>query len=108
MPPQTQRRYLVEKKETEFTFWRFNHKRDTLPRGRKLRIEVLAPATIHWTKDAWKSSEEISTMDTTLGVHFADLPTTQMNSGEEVAFTFFWPAANKWEGDRFTIRIEER
>ncbi|HSR11132.1 MAG TPA: glycoside hydrolase family 15 protein [Thermodesulfobacteriota bacterium] len=106
MPPQTRTRYILENAGTELTIWRFNHKVDMIPRGKKLRIEALAPAVVRWTRDAWNFSEEIPTRDTNLGVHFADLPTTNLKSGEEVAFTFFWPDADRWEEKRFEVKIQ--
>jgi glucoamylase len=44
MPPQTVQRYLVEKKVSPFTLWRFTYKRTSMPFGKQLRIETMAPA----------------------------------------------------------------
>ena len=40
-----------------------------------LRLEMLTPATIHWTADACRTVRDVETVDTGLGVHVADLPT---------------------------------
>jgi glucoamylase len=48
-PPQTVQRYLKEKTVSPRLVWRFNHKLRSLPPGKILRIELMAPAVIHWT-----------------------------------------------------------
>src|SRR5215831_13651467 len=55
MPPQTVQRYLVEKRTAKYTVWRFNQKSTSVPLDFTLRIELLSPAMVMWTADAWKS-----------------------------------------------------
>src|SRR5512142_362079 len=55
MPPQTVQRYLVEQTESPCVVWRFNHKIRSLPAGKILRVETLAPAVIHWSDDDWNT-----------------------------------------------------
>ena len=54
-PPQTVQRYLKDRTVSPRLTWRFNHKLRSLPPGKLLRIELMAPAVIHWTADEWKS-----------------------------------------------------
>jgi len=68
---------------------------------------VLAPATIHWSSDGWKTVRDSKTADTGLGIHYADLETMGLSPGESVVFTFFWPEANKWEGADFQVTVVE-
>ena len=49
LPPQTVRRYLTEKTVSPRMVWRFNHKIRSMPSGKILRIETMAPAVIHWS-----------------------------------------------------------
>ena len=44
MPPETVQRYLVEKVGSPFAVWRFDRPGQTIPAGKTLRLEVLAPA----------------------------------------------------------------
>ena len=75
MPAQTVQRYLKEQTGSSLAIWRFNHKCQTMPTGKTLRIEVLAPAVVHWSSDGWQTSHDATTKDTGLGMHVADLPT---------------------------------
>jgi glucoamylase len=85
--------------------WRFSHRLRTLPAGKNLRVEVLAPATLHWTSDDWKTVADAPTADTGLGLHVVDLPTHQLPAGRTVRFTFHWTEAARWEGEDFAVSI---
>ena len=105
-PPQTVQRYLVDKTTSACVSWRFNNKVRTMPAGASLRIETHAPAVVHWSTDGWQTVHDTATRDTTLGVHVADVPTAQVKGGGMVVLTFFWPAANRWEGTDFVVLVE--
>ena len=107
MPPQPVIRYQTKKTSSKLAAWRFNQKIRTIQHGRNLRIEVLAPATIHWSNDGWKTVTDSKTIDTGLGIQYADLKTTGLSPGESIVFTFFWPEANKWEGADFQVKVSE-
>ena len=66
-PPQTVQRYLKEKTVSPRLTWRFNHKLRSLPPGKILRIELMAPAVIHWTADDWKTCQDLKTHDVRAG-----------------------------------------
>ncbi len=102
-PPQTVKRYLGDKVSSKLKAWRFNHKINTIPTGKALRVETLAPATVHWSSDGWQTSHDSATTDTGLGVHFVDLPTAKLASGASVNFTFYWHHADSWEGRNFSV-----
>lgn len=105
LPPQTVQRYLKEKTVSPRLTWRFNHKLRSLPPGKILRIETLAPAVIHWTTDNWKTCHDEKTHDAGLGIHMADLPTKSLPAGRQIKFTFHWPEAGHWEGRDFVVRV---
>ena len=105
MPPQPVQRYQVDKLGAPFILWRFNHKCQSLPAGKRLRIEALAPAVVHWSADGWGTTCDTSTRDTGLGLHAADLPAESLPAGARIDFTFFWPLANRWEGRDFAISV---
>jgi glucoamylase len=105
LPPQTVRRYLVDKTVSPLMVWRFNHKLRSMPAGKSLRVETLTPAIIHYSVDDWKTSQDAKSRDVGLGIHVADLVTQSLADGQEIKFTFYWPAADHWEGTDFVVRI---
>jgi len=84
LPPQTVQRYLVEKVESPREAWRIDRPRWSIPASKILRVELLAPAVIHWR------AESFPTRDTSLGIHYTDLPTESLAPGETVRFTIAW------------------
>jgi glucoamylase len=88
-PAQTVRRYVVEHTSSPFAVWRFNHKCQSIPAGKTLRIETLSPAIVHWTCDGWQSSHNGEMRDTGLGVYLTDLPTGEMPAGTILTFTLY-------------------
>lgn len=105
MPPQTTKRYLLEKTSSPHAFWSFNLKTRHMEAGKTLRLKVTSPALVHWSLDGWHTSHDTQTQDTTIGVHFADLPTERLAAGSTVVFTFYWPEADRWEQADFTVHI---
>jgi glucoamylase len=105
LPPQTVKRYLIEKTVCPRVVWRFNHKLRSMPPGKILRVETLAPALVHWSADDWKTFQDIKTQDAGLGIHMADLPAKAIPEGRQIQFTFYWPDADHWEGSNFTVHV---
>jgi glucoamylase len=106
MPPQPLRRYQKERTESPYAIWRFNHKCRTVPTDRTLRVEVLAPAIVHWSADGWKTIRDARTRDTGLGVYVAEIPTETLGAGAEVDFTLYWPGDARWEGVNFRVVVQ--
>jgi glucoamylase len=106
-PPQTVKRYRIEKRKAAYWEWRFNNKCRILPAGKTLRIATQAPALVHWSHDGWQTSQDISARDTGLGIYVADLPTSSMDAGHTIVFTFYWPEAKRWEGADFSVMIQD-
>jgi glucoamylase len=104
MPPQTVQRYQVQKVTAPFVVWRFDRRRQSVA-GKNLRIEVFAPALIHWSSDQWQTTHDVETQDTGLGVHCADLPAANLAPGTTLLFTFFWRTSRRWEGTDFNVEI---
>lgn len=107
MPPQTQQRYLIDKKTSDNFIWNFNLQYKIIPRDKILRIECLAPAIVKWTTDDWESTHEISTFDSGLGIHYADLKTAKLEYSKIIRFTFYWPEANVWENQSYLVAVED-
>jgi glucoamylase len=105
-PPQTVKRYLVDKPKRQIFGWRFNNKTRAIPRGKTLRIVLLSPALIHWSIDGWKTWHDTETRDTGVGIYTLDLPTASLSPRGQAVFTFYWPALSRWEGTDFTVTVE--
>ncbi len=87
--------------------WRFDHQVVSFPAGRKLRLELLAPAIVHFSTDRWATTLDFPTHHSGVGVYTIDLPTADMDQGEQLCFTFRWPeAGNRWEGKDFTLAVD--
>jgi glucoamylase len=106
-PPQTVQRYLVERRSgTPYDTWRFNNKARTMTAGRILRVETLAPSLIHWGVNGWRHIQDVDAEDTKLGVWVADLDTRDLPPGSRVDFTFYWPGADHWEHEDFSVTVD--
>jgi len=105
MPPQTANRYLLATTPSNYTIWAFNHKVRKLPHGNTLRLLLLAPARVHWSLDEWATENEHNTLDSTLGIHVADLPTRRGKSGATIHFKILWLETGRWEGSDFVVEI---
>ncbi len=105
-PPQTVQRYLVEKRVRTIFGWRMNNKTRTIPRGKVLRIVLISPATVHWSIDGWKTTQDTKTRDSGLGIHTLDLPTASLPVGGQAVFTFLWAKENRWEGSDYTVTVQ--
>jgi glucoamylase len=106
MPLQTVKRYLIDKIVSNRMLWSFNNKLRSMPFGRILRVETLAPVMVKWTSDDWSTFHEGSTIDSGLGVHFNDIPTNEFPEGTEIIFTLFWKESKQWEEVNFLVTID--
>ena len=107
LPPQTVKRYLVDKTTSPFEAWRFNHKIHTMKAGKTLRIEVQAPAQVHWSADQWRTVQDAATRNPGVDIQVVDLPTSHLPGGTTIDFTFYWPDAKHWEGQNFSVQIHK-
>jgi glucoamylase len=60
---------------------------------------------IRWSTDGWRTLYDTATWDTGLGVHVADVCTATLPAGGMVHFTFYWPAADRWEQTNFIVTV---
>lgn len=105
-PPQTVERYVrTGPPPWRFAVWRFNNKIRSVPAGRILRVETLAPAVIHAGADGWQRVRDVEAIDTGLGVWVADLDPAAFGGAGVVNLTFFWPEAARWEGVDFQVLV---
>ncbi len=107
MPPQTVRRYLVEKRRSSHAVWRANQKRRAMPAGTALRIETLTPAVVRWTTNGQGSAQETRTRPTGLGMYAADLPAGAARPGEKISFTLR-PQDGGEPEERYWVSVSQR
>ena len=89
--------------------WRFTAARPSMPTGRTLRLEVLAPARVRYSTDGGRRWADLDARDTGLGVWVADIPgSDRLSVGGAVQFTFWWPEAGHWEGRDFRVGVVAR
>ena len=105
LPVHAVERYLKQRNICRRTYWRFEQPCRVLPNGHTLRIEVFAKAVVHWSDDDWRTSHEMRTTDTTLGLHYADLKCDDSASAGKLQFTFYWPDSERWEGKNYEVEI---
>ncbi|HEY5463077.1 MAG TPA: glycoside hydrolase family 15 protein [Hanamia sp.] len=100
----TVERYIKNKATSPFVVWRFSWPCKNVPKNKSLRIELLASATVRWSLDNWKTSNDTETTDTKLGIQLVDIDLKKSRS-EEIQFTFFWKKANHWENKNYQVPI---
>ena len=104
LPPQTVQRYLVEKTKPRCRDWRESWRRNRMPAGQILRVELDTSGIVHWSDDNWTTVRETPTTDAGLGIHAAELDTAALPEGTSVVFT--WRRAEgDWRGANFTVAI---
>ncbi len=107
-PEAAWRRYRGKRPVATRATWRFTAQRPTMPAGRTLRLEVMAPARVHCSVDGGATWTDLETLDTGLGVWLADVPgSDRLAPGASVEFTFWWPDPGRWEGRDFRVRVAE-
>jgi glucoamylase len=104
-PPQPAERYILHKRVSPYAVWRLNNKLRSLEAGKKLRIELLSPAVVHWTTTGWQLAEDTPTRDTGQGMYTVDLATQMLPPESAVEFTFFLPDTDRWQGTNFRVLV---
>ncbi len=105
-PPQPRVRYQNPRARSPRALWRFNEKCQGVPTGCRLRVELPAAASIHWSPDAWRTVRDTPTRDGGFGMHYADLDTVEVTAGAEILFTIYWLAEDRWEGVDYKVIVQ--
>jgi glucoamylase len=99
-------RYVVQPVKSRHEFWSFRHPPRRMPQGKILRLVNHAKAEVVWSSNGWQDVQRTGmTLENTLGLWFADLPTTKVPAGARVEFTFFWEEGQRWEGRNFEVAV---
>jgi glucoamylase len=104
-PAATWKRYRGRRPEIAYDLWGPRYHPRHLQAGNRFIVALRAPARVHWGRNGWRDARDIDTKDTGLGVHAAELPTTGLDAGESVQFTFYWLDQGSWEGRDYEVQV---
>jgi glucoamylase len=71
------RRYTEGQAQEPAFVWTHRHQITRLAPGRRLRVQLPRPGSIHYSFDEWKTFGEVEAIDTTLGVWVAEVPSNK-------------------------------
>jgi glucoamylase len=101
-------RYVKNPVKSRHEIWMLRHPLRYMPRGKTLRIVLAEEATIVWTTNDWRQTNESQTTHVSgVSLWFVDLPTAELPGESQVEFTFFWKDEKRWEGRNFRVQVVE-
>ncbi len=101
--PEVAERYLGNRSDRRpLEVWKFNRRPRTLDPQAILRVIAGQPFRLRASDDAWRTQRDLDPQATALGLWFVDLPPLD-RPGRSWEFTFYWTAADRWEGRNFTV-----
>ncbi len=101
------KRYIEDHVITDTQVWTFKQQLLEFHLGKPLRIEVYAPARLHWTLDNWTTVCDTELADAGLGVYVHEFRRGQSDYASAIKFTFYWHNSKRWEGYDFSIEVHE-
>lgn len=108
MPSQTKERYLINKLTSNIITWKFNNQYKYIPKGKILRIQCLTSTIVRWSTDNWATYQDVNTLDSGVGLHFADLMTDNLDYEQKIEYTFYWHESQVWENRNYTLTVEKQ
>lgn len=105
-PPPVRQRYAHGSAPgADMVIWKHNHKIRAAAADQIIRIEVYAPAALHWTRDSWRNMRHEPMEPYGHGVWTYDFPRGTFTPGRTLEFTFYWNDAGAWEGTNYVIAV---
>jgi glucoamylase len=98
------RRYTEGTSHEPAFVWSHRHQITRLAPGRRLRVQLPRPGSVHYTFDEWKTFGEVEAVDTTLGVWVAEVPSNKLAAGSSFSWTAHYMTG--WEGRNYTLAVE--
>jgi glucoamylase len=91
-------------KASPLEVWNFQRPIDLVARNKNLRIVLAVPFRLHWSGDGWQTTNDtVASAVPGLGLYHVDIPVNALRG--PLLFTFFWTAANRWEGRDFQVEL---
>ncbi len=83
--------------------WSHKHQITRLLAGRRFKVQLPRPGSVHFTVDNWATHGDVEAIDTTLGVWVAEVPSHNAVAGS----TFQWTAhySTGWEGQNYSVTV---
>ena len=97
------RRYTEGPAQEPAFVWTHRHQITRIAPGRRLRVQLPRPGSVHYTFDEWKTFGEVEAIDTTLGVWVAEVPSNKLAAGTTFAWTAHYMTG--WEGKNYTLTV---
>jgi glucoamylase len=97
-------RYLVKKTPARVRPWREDAPALAIPVGHALRLDLPEEAIVLYTRDGWATQAEVSTSDSGIGLHIAEIATEGMKADEKIEFTWRRASDDYWRGRNFVVR----
>ena len=85
-----------------FEVWKFNRRPSTIRPNESLRVIADQPFRLRVSDDEWRSHSDRDSSETDLGLHYVDLAALG-SPGRSWCFSFYWPVADRWEGEDFRV-----
>ena len=99
-------RFVARPVASHHEIWSFRHRLRRMPQGKILRLILAADATVVWSANAWATTTKTAAKQVApLNLWFADLPSELSPAGSVIEFTFFWNAAQRWEGRNYSVGV---
>jgi glucoamylase len=103
--PEVSRRYIEDRSRCKkLEIWKPNRQVSTMKRGYTLRIQVQGAFCLHWSRDDWKTTEDIHSTPTSLGVEFVDIE-AHGTGKMPIRFTFLWDEGQRWDGRDYQVGL---
>jgi glucoamylase len=98
------RRYTEVPPHEPAFIWSHRHQITRVAAGRRFKVQLPRPGSVHYSTDDWNTHFDIDAVDTTLGVWVAEVPAHKLSSGT----TFVWTAhyGTGWEGVNYSVTVE--
>lgn len=105
--PELYGRHVRRRADSDLVIWKFNHMVRAIRREQRLRVEVGAPAELHWSPDDWTTvrHDPLSEVAPGTGIFALEFPPYTFAPGRALQFTFYWPEAGRWEGRDFVVAV---
>jgi len=99
------KRYVRRGQRSDLVICKFNHKLRAIRSDQRLRLEVYAPAELHWSADEWATVHHEPMQEMVPGVWARECAAGFFSPGRALRFTYYWPQAGRWEGQDFLIGV---
>ncbi len=98
-------RYSGRKPQTSLAHWSPRMPVGSIQQGQTLRLLLDARALIHWSGNGWTTSTDTLTTWQILGMHAADLATTELAEGSAITFAVQDLDRGEWHAQSYQIIV---